>query len=1145
MPTPGRLARPIPYALAFFAGLCVMTLELVASRLVARHVGASLQVWTSVIGVVLGGICLGNVLGGRLADRIDPRRAVGPLFAIGGALTLACPWVNEVVGRLPGLDAVPWSVRSLLVVALDFLPAATILGMISPVVATMAVDRAAKAGSALGDVSFWGAAGSIAGTFLAGFILIARAPTSAIVSLVAAALLLPAALLSIGRVGSIFALIGAIGLGLAELSSDRPGAAGPLIGIGPGVAGILEIAGVVGAIVAGLVGLSRLRTGRRDEVPDASESASEPVERSTGLADLALLAFLVSLSFMALEMVAGRMVTHHLGSSLYGWTSVIGILLGGLSLGNLIGGKVADEANVEKKASWLFLIASVLVLSVIFLETPPRFLGEELAERGSLLTYAMGMDGVPWSLRVLSVVAAVFLLPSVALGTVGPVLAKLAVDRLRRSGKTGTAIGAVYAWGMVGSISGTFLAGFVLIDVLGAKGVILAVATSLAIAATALGRIGHAAWAGVPLGLCAIAFLPLPVLTRQAVGWGVRNPPGDPNVANGVAHLDESDYYVIKVDSELVPPPTPPGSAEDADSADPAVRRTLVLDNLIHGYYVLGYPEHIEYDYEFIYAQVARRVAEAKAERLGIDDPSDVPLRVLFLGGGSYTFPRYLQHVYPKTECDVAEIDPAVTRANIEAMGLPEDTTILTHWGDARRFVTRMPAEPTYDLVFGDAFNDFSVPWHLTTVEFNDRLEGLLEPGGAYMINIIDVYRADDIAAERAVEEAQIGAIAAVLKRAGNEPEDAGALARGLRTAWAEEGLGIRPDRIGPVVKHLMDATSARHASAILDRIDGPIRNLEGRFQGPTDTLAEVALRTLRLARRQREESAATEAIARELDRRKAAFAEEALREAGAGGDAPAVAERIALFWTGGTPSVVGLIRGWVDDDEVEPIASRIAGEFASLEADLAETPVLLVRKLIPSPAAGDVEAAPEPNLRTAGAIADRLRALGVRRGAGDYGAAIAEAIRSSSIRGDLDQLATSTALAAEAFGTDGALVARVSAEAVARARGMGAFLGAWLNTAEATFGSLAVFGTDDVPGNGYRETFVVVASAESMDLEGLGRREGDPVFLQDDEPFNPDPYDAEDREALRIRSRGIVLTDDYAPVENLLAPVAATRVDE
>ena len=77
------LARLLPYALAFTSSLCIMILELVSSRLVARHVGSSLTVWTSVIGIILGGICLGNVLGGRLADRVEPRRVLGPLFARG------------------------------------------------------------------------------------------------------------------------------------------------------------------------------------------------------------------------------------------------------------------------------------------------------------------------------------------------------------------------------------------------------------------------------------------------------------------------------------------------------------------------------------------------------------------------------------------------------------------------------------------------------------------------------------------------------------------------------------------------------------------------------------------------------------------------------------------------------------------------------------------------------------------------------------------------------------------------------------------------------------------------------------------------------------------------------------------------------
>src|SRR6185437_3678475 len=105
----GPAARLLPYVLAFFSSLCIMILELVASRLVARHVGASLVVWTSVIGIMLGGICLGNVLGGRLADRVAPGRAVGPLFALGAFLTLGCLWANAFVGLTPGLETLPWN----------------------------------------------------------------------------------------------------------------------------------------------------------------------------------------------------------------------------------------------------------------------------------------------------------------------------------------------------------------------------------------------------------------------------------------------------------------------------------------------------------------------------------------------------------------------------------------------------------------------------------------------------------------------------------------------------------------------------------------------------------------------------------------------------------------------------------------------------------------------------------------------------------------------------------------------------------------------------------------------------------------------------------------------------------------------------
>ena len=125
-------------------------------------------------------------------------------------------------------------------------------------------------------------------------------------------------------------------------------------------------------------------------------------------------------------------------------------------------------------------------------------------------------------------------------------------------------------------------------------------------------------------------------------------------------------------------------------------------------------------------------------------------MTTLFLGGGAYCFQRHMQFAYPGTGVDVAEIDPSVTYANFMATGLPTNTTIKTYWGDARQFVELHQNTKKYDLIFGDAFNDFSVPWHLTTFEFNEKLKKMLTPTGVYMINIIDAYESDAVANEKA-----------------------------------------------------------------------------------------------------------------------------------------------------------------------------------------------------------------------------------------------------------------------------------------------------------------------------------------------------------------------------------------------------------
>ena len=161
-------------ATVFLSGAGIMTVELVASRLIARFLGSSLYTWTGVMGVILAGMSLGNYLGGRMADAAPdlPRRIAGMFFAA-AATCLAILWLNAWAGASVFLMGLSWPVRILLHMAWAFLLPATVLGTIGPMIAKLAIERAAHTGRAIGTLYAWNAVGSIAGTFLTGFYLTA------------------------------------------------------------------------------------------------------------------------------------------------------------------------------------------------------------------------------------------------------------------------------------------------------------------------------------------------------------------------------------------------------------------------------------------------------------------------------------------------------------------------------------------------------------------------------------------------------------------------------------------------------------------------------------------------------------------------------------------------------------------------------------------------------------------------------------------------------------------------------------------------------------------------------------------------------------------------------------------------------------
>ncbi len=416
---------------------------------------------------------------------------------------------------------------------------------------------------------------------------------------------------------------------------------------------------------------------------------------------------------MIVELVAGRLIARHLGSSLYTWTSIIAVILAGMSIGNFLGGRFADRWRPEKLLGWLFMIASAMCLFTLFLNNVFAENAPEWITRMS------------WELRTIFSVFAIFLLPAMSLGTISPVTAKMA---LSRSDTVGATIGSVYAWGAVGSIVGTLATGFLLIAWMGSKSVIISVALGLAVVGTVLGprRLIQAIWAILVGALLVLSNNTNKTIANMTSKLGVDQT--IVKIADRLGVREDTDYD-FAVDGNYQYVKVREEEAHYA-SGEKYRRRVLALDWLIHGYIDPDDPLHLVYSYEHVYAEMARRVIG------GNQSPA-----TFFIGGGSYTFPRWVLANWPTAKVDVAEIDPVVVRANYEALGLPRDAPIRTMVMDARNAIDSLPASEHYDAFFGDAFNDLSVPFHLLTLEFCQKVKNHLNPGGALLANLIDNYQ--------------------------------------------------------------------------------------------------------------------------------------------------------------------------------------------------------------------------------------------------------------------------------------------------------------------------------------------------------------------------------------------------------------------
>ena len=166
------------------------------------------------------------------------------------------------------------------------------------------------------------------------------------------------------------------------------------------------------------------------------------------------------------------------------------------------------------------------------------------------------------------------------------------------------------------------------------------------------------------------------------------------------------------------------GTAELVPDLDRASSWLLFIDGVPQSGVDLADPGYLEFEY-------VRRIGHLA----DLAFPPGVPLRVLHLGGGALTLPRYLQHTRPGSRQLVAELDDELTGLVREHLPLPTGHRIRVRAADARAVVESVrPA--SYDLVIADVFAGAVTPAHLTTAEFAAATARALRPGGVYAVNI-------------------------------------------------------------------------------------------------------------------------------------------------------------------------------------------------------------------------------------------------------------------------------------------------------------------------------------------------------------------------------------------------------------------------
>ena len=202
----------------FVCGAVVMVFELIGSRVIGPYVGTSTYAWTGLIGVILASLSVGYYAGGYLADKKPNIRPLAIIILFSALAIAFSALTKDIFSAVISSYQAALEIKSVMISFILFAPASFFLGMVSPYAVRLRMTDVAKAGRTAGNLYAISTAGSIFGTFLAGFYIIPNlGSTNSLIILSVVLLLVAVLLLWGGRMGrsimaAVFLLIIFIGL---------------------------------------------------------------------------------------------------------------------------------------------------------------------------------------------------------------------------------------------------------------------------------------------------------------------------------------------------------------------------------------------------------------------------------------------------------------------------------------------------------------------------------------------------------------------------------------------------------------------------------------------------------------------------------------------------------------------------------------------------------------------------------------------------------------------------------------------------------------------------------------------------------------------------------------------------------------------